>query len=186
MRAEAWRCFVAVPIGNDLRASLRSAVEMWRSRPDLANLRWTDPDAWHLTLAFLGDVDPSRVPHLRAALAHAVMHHEPMHLVTGGLGAFPSPSRARVAWYGVADADHRLARLADSIADAFALDRPDPFRPHITLARARRAPVDLWGWLASASAPGGSIRVDRIELMRSAQSRYESLGDVALGAGVRA
>lgn len=190
MSAERWRCFIAVPIGEALRASLHSSVESWRERSDLANLRWTDPDAWHLTLAFLGDVDPSTGEHLRAALAQAAVQHEPMRLTTGGLGAVPSPARARVCWYVVADADHRLARLADSVADVLELDRHDPYRPHITLARARHAPVDLREWLASALAPNGSISIDRVDLMRSHQgngsARYESLYQVALGARVHA
>lgn len=190
MHAERWRCFVAVPIGGVLRASLSAAVESWRERLDLANLRWTDPDAWHVTLAFIGDIDPSTVAHLRAALAQAVLPHGPMRPATGGVGAFPSPVRARVAWYGVVDADQRLARLADSVADALGLARADPYRPHITLARARRAPVDLREWLASASAPGGVVSVDRVELMRSHRgtgpARYETLATVRMGAPVHA
>lgn len=97
MSTERWRCFVAVPINDVLRASLRASVAVWRERPDLTNLRWTDPDAWHLTLAFIGDVDASRIPHLRAALAQATLPHGPIRRATGGVGAFPSFAHARVA-----------------------------------------------------------------------------------------
>ena len=77
---------------------------------------------------------------------------------TGGLGAFPSPGSARVLWYGVADPDGRLAALAGDLTGALGLDGRGPFRPHVTLARARREPVDLRRWLgAAASAPEGVL-----------------------------
>ena len=49
-----------------------------------------------------------------------------------------APARARVAWYGIEDADGRLARLAADVAVALGLDASRPLRPHLTLARARR------------------------------------------------
>ncbi len=53
MTGSRWRCFVAVPIGEDLRADLLATAEAWRGSEDL---RWTDPDTWHVTLAFLGGI----------------------------------------------------------------------------------------------------------------------------------
>ena len=182
MSAERWRCFVAVPIGGGLRADLARAVHGWG---DLEGLRWTDPEAWHVTLAFLGSVEAGRVPEVAGRLRVVAEQHAPMSLATGGLGAFPSPARARVAWYGVDDADGRMARLAADVVQALGLEAAQPYRPHLTLARARRQPVDLRSWLASASAPGGRLFVDRVELMRSHTgknaARYETLETIALG-----
>ena len=45
MSVERWRCFVAIPIGEALRADLRAAVEGWRRREDLAGMRWADAEA---------------------------------------------------------------------------------------------------------------------------------------------
>ncbi len=182
MNVERWRCFVAVPIGEDLRADLSRAVSGWEK---LDALRWTEPAAWHVTLAFLGSVRAGRVPELVDRLNLVAAQHSPMSLVTGDLGAFPSPARARVAWYGVDDADGRMARLAADVSLALAPDDAKPYRPHLTLARARRRPVDLRSWLASASAPGGLLVVDRVELMRSHTGRdaawYETLATIVLG-----
>lgn len=109
---ERWRCFVAVPIGETLRSSLEDARAPWLERPDLQELRWTDPARWHLTLAFLGDVEPERVPRVIERAADVARRHAPLRLPTGGLGAFRSPSEGRVAWYGIGDPDGRLADLA--------------------------------------------------------------------------
>jgi 2'-5' RNA ligase len=184
MNAERWRCFVAVPIGEGLRGELAAAVDGWRVRPGLAGLRWTDPAGWHVTLAFLGSIDASSVPELAARL-EPIRDRAPMRLAAGGLGAFPSRARARVAWYGIADPDRRLAQLAADVARALDLDLGAPFRGHVTLARARKEPIDLRPWLAWASAPVGELVVERVELMRShtgrGPARYETLATMRLG-----
>jgi RNA 2',3'-cyclic 3'-phosphodiesterase len=186
--SDRWRCFVAVAIDEELRDDLKRAVDAWRALPELSGLRWADPAAWHLTLAFLGWTDPAQVRSLSTTLLMVTARHEPMHLVTGGLGAFPSRARARVAWYGVADPERRLAALAAELGPALGLDVV-PFRPHVTLARARHAPIDLTRWLARAEAPSGALDVSRLELMRShlgrGPARYETLDTVSLGGTIR-
>lgn len=179
-----WRCFVAVPISERLRAELKEAVDAWRERPEADDLRWTDPAGWHLTLAFLGSTDPEGVPEIRDALARAVDEQPAFELTAGGLGAFPSARRARVAWYGIADAERRLAGLAARVRRELDIEA-GPFRPHVTLGRARdERGVDLRGWLLGTEAPIGRVVVDRVELMRShigrGPARYETLAAVPL------
>ena len=185
MSAERWRCFVAIPIGDALRQDLRTAVDGWRGRDDLAGLRWADAGAWHVTLAFLGAIDAASVPGVIERLSTVAEAHPATRSTTGGLGGFPAPARARVAWYGIEDAHGRLARLATDVVVALELDASRPFRPHLTLARARRESVDLRAWLASASAPTGVLSADRIELVRShlggGPARYETLAAITLG-----
>jgi 2'-5' RNA ligase len=185
-----WRLFVAVPIEERLRAGLADAIAGWRDRPDCADLRWTDADAWHLTTAFLGATDPARLEEIRAAVARAAGTTQPFTLGTGGVGAFPSRGRANVAWYGIDDAEGRLAGLAAAVRRELGLDpETRPFRPHLTLARARGAgSVDLRRWVAdaAATAPSGTLRIDELHLMRShlggGPARYETVGRAPLGA----
>jgi RNA 2',3'-cyclic 3'-phosphodiesterase len=182
-----WRCFVAVPLGDSLRSELATAAAAWRAQPPADALRWAEPDAWHLTLAFLGSVDPDDVPRITATVSRVAAAHKPTEVATGRLGAFHRAGSVRVLWYGVADADGRMAALAGDLADALASSDDEPFRAHITLARARRRPVDLRGWIesASASAPEGRLTIDRIALMRShlgaGPARYETLATFSLG-----
>jgi 2'-5' RNA ligase len=185
-----WRLFVAVPLGEELRAALAASLEAWSARPDLDGLRWTDPSAWHVTLHFLGATDPSEAERIGADLARVAAAHEPMRLATGGLGGFPSAGRARVAWYGVADAERRLRRLMADVRLALAPDEAGRFRAHVTLARARSEPVDLRGWIASADPPEGRLEVGEMLLVRShvgrRPARYETLASLPLGARVHA
>ena len=186
---ESWRCFVAVPIGEELRATLGQAVDAWRERPDLAGLRWSQPESWHLTLAFLGAVAAEDVARSAEAIESAGREYDAFELRTGGVGGFPSASRARVAWYGVSDPAGGLRSLAAAVRLSLALPVTTPFRGHITLARARSAPVDLRSWLKSARPPEGRLLVDRIELMRShlgsGPARYEVLATIPLVVAAR-
>jgi 2'-5' RNA ligase len=178
-----WRCFVAVPIGDQLRADLAAAVGAWRGAPGTEELRWTDAAGWHATLAFLGRTDPDRVPLLAAALYDVAGRFAPFTLRTGRVGGFPSSRAARVVWYGIEDPESRLADLASAVREAVGLDDEQPYRPHLTLARTRghgHARID-----PAMSAPAGTLRVDELVLYRSllggGPARYEPLAVARMG-----
>lgn len=185
-----WRCFVAVPIGEQLRAELAGAVTAIRSaEPAIdATFRWTEPEGWHLTLAFLGATDADRVPSIVETLRAETADVGSFEVSTGGMGAFPSSRRARVLWYHVLDEQRRLKLLAMGVRDALGLDASSPFRAHVTLARARaREGVRLAEELMAAHMPAGRIVVNRVVLYRShlgrGPARYQTLADLPLLAG---
>ena len=183
---DRWRCFVAVPIADALRADLATAVDGWRTEAAAGGLRWSDPSGWHLTLAFLGATSPGAVADVSTAVAGIAATHRPIRLRTGGVGAFPSADRAWVLWYGVDDAKGRLAALARDLRDALGLDPVERFHPHLTLARAPGRPLDLRAWAQRAAAPTGEFRVDEVQVMRShlggGPARYEILASAPMGA----
>ena len=187
---ERWRLFVAVPLPDDLRRDLAATVEDWRnelagdsSTPDL---RWTDPDGWHVTLAFLGMTSPDAVRRITDSLRVALADHNAFELPSGELGAFPRPAYARVIWYGVHD-DGKLASLARSVRDALGVDDAAMFRAHVTLARLRAATA-VAQWLATHRAPPGVLPVEHVLLMRShlgpGPARYAELAAVPLAGAV--
>jgi 2'-5' RNA ligase len=184
---ETWRCFIAIPLVDDIRAGLSQSVARWRSEAPADALRWAEPDGWHLTVAFLGGIDPDHVAEVAATVGEIAVAHRPTEVSTARLGAFPRPGSARVLWHGVGDPDGALASLADDLVSVFGLQTDEPFRAHITLARARRGHVDLRGWIerASASAPKGRLPVESLHLIRShlgtGPARYETLAALPLG-----
>ncbi len=140
------------------------------SRHDNHSLRWTPPEQWHLTLAFLADVPDSEVPTLSANLACAA------HALTGfpaglaGAGAFPRPARATTLWCGVDSGRPELEAVAAAAATAaratgLPLDHR-PFRPHLTIARC--SPTDLQSIVTRlADYRGPRFPVEEITLVRS-------------------
>ena len=157
------------------------------------DLRWSVRSDWHVTLAFLGEVAAPAADRLAPELAQAARRHPPLSLAFSGAGAFPDPARARVLWGGL-DGDHpALAELAASMATAAkraGAPPPDagrPFRPHLTLARSRRAPADLRDLVATLDGyrarPWRAERVELIESHLGGQPRYTSIGGWPLGPG---
>lgn len=164
------RLFVAVDPPVPAVASLTDACAPLRA--EWPGLRWVEPAQWHLTLAFLGEVEPARVEPLAARLARAAGRYPPLGLRFAGGGTFPRQARrARVVWTGVDGARESLARLAASVAaaarrcDVPVEDRA--YRPHLTLARLRE-PADVRPVVAALSAyVGPDWTAEVLHLVRS-------------------
>ncbi|MGH2483788.1 MAG: RNA 2',3'-cyclic phosphodiesterase [Candidatus Limnocylindria bacterium] len=189
---EVWRCFVGIPVGPRLRTDLQRAVARWRARQNAPDLRWSEPHGWHVTLAFLGNTDPSAVPALVSALRGVADGVAAFRLETGGVGAFPRPGAAQAIWYGVFDSHDQLTELAAVVQSAVLPSSERPrFRPHLTLARSRvRGGEPLGSWLATLDPPPGTLTVSRLTLFRShlgrGPARYAALATQPLdGAGSR-
>ena len=137
------RCFVAVPLPDGVRAAAMRVQDELRRACEGADIRWLRPDAMHLTLKFLGNVDEARLPAVGRALAEEIPRHAIGRLSLGGLGAFPAPQRARVVWLAVRDGAEALAAVAAAVDRTlgglgFDVDAR-PYSPHLTLGRARNA-----------------------------------------------
>ncbi|OAA20513.1 2'-5' RNA ligase [Frankia sp. EI5c] len=110
----------------------------------LPGARWVDPARWHVTLAFLGPVDPATRPALDERLGRVARRHPPARLRVDGAGRFGD----RVLWARVSG---ELGALATGVRRAAvragALHGDDrPLRAHLTLARVPAgAEVDLRG-----------------------------------------
>jgi len=160
------------------------------------DLRWTNREAWHVTLAFLGNVDAAAAARLLPRLERAAQHRRMFGLAFSGAGAFPAPGRANVLWSGLTGDRAALARLAQSVAaGASKAGAPPPdqgrrFQPHLTLARCRM-PADVTELVtALAGHRGQPWTADRIHLIRSRlgateQPRYATLGSWPLRAPER-
>jgi 2'-5' RNA ligase len=135
------RCFVAVDVAPEVGAAIARAQAALRAAAPHADVRWTAPGAFHVTLKFLGAVADERVPAVIAAVGRAIAGAEPLALAAGGLGAFPSRARARVVWAGIAVGGESVAALASAIDAAVAPFgfpvETRPFHAHLTLGRVR-------------------------------------------------
>jgi 2'-5' RNA ligase len=163
------RAFVAVVPPDTACAELAAAVTPLRSpHPDL---RWTPAAQWHLTLAFLGEVDEGVLPELTERLARAAHRHAPMVLTMSGAGRFGD----RVLWTRVraertpGGADlRRLAAAVTAAARRCGIGVDDrAYRPHLTIARSRGG-TDLRPLVAQLSGFAGTPwAADALHLVRS-------------------
>jgi len=185
-KGAAERLFVAILLPDDLRSAIRRVAERVRSPED--GFRWGSADAYHLTVRFIGAVEPGRVSRVGAALCAGVREVPRFDLVLRDAGAFPSPARPRVIWVGV-ERSSGLSALREAVESALArsgFERESrPFSPHVTIARARdarRAP-DLRDALREARL-AATTPVRSIALVRSHLSprgaRHETLATCSL------
>ena len=62
----------------------------WDRPREALDLRWTNREAWHVTLAFLGQVDESAAARLLPRLERAARrHHQAVRLTFAACGRLP-------------------------------------------------------------------------------------------------
>lgn len=136
------RVFCAVELPASVRERAAAHIADLRSRvPDVRG-GWERPEKLHVTLKFLGEIEPARSAELLSAAERAARSVQPFELCLEGAGVFPPRGLPRVLWLGIADTSGALARLQqrlESECAAAGFQREDrPFHPHVTIARLRR------------------------------------------------
>jgi 2'-5' RNA ligase len=133
------RTFIAIPLPAEARALLGELQS--KLRPFGAEVKWTSTSAIHLTLKFLGEIDPAVLPRLAKLLREATVSELPFQLRLHGVGGFPSLRNPRVIWCGLEGDLQELASLQKKVEaaclDAGCAPEERPFQPHLTLGRVR-------------------------------------------------
>lgn len=148
------RAFIAIEISDEVRAALKGVQdELARSR---AKVKWTEPENIHVTMKFLGEIDPTQIDAIRTAMAEAATGG-PFDFEVAGVGSFPPHGRPSIIWAGVMDGT-RLSEIAARLEDALAVlgfeKEHRKFAPHLTIGRVK--------------APQGAERlVEAIEKVRN-------------------
>lgn len=185
------RLFIALNLPKRERTRIHRVSGVLRDA-DLP-VRWIDPDSYHVTLKFLGEVRQERVAAVEGALRRVADTTVPFEVTLGGFGAFPTIRKPRVVWLGVtASAELRCLKqdLEWGLADAGFEAETRAFHPHLTLGRAdpKGGAGQFRGFddiLAQLAYEGGAT-VRTLDLMQSHLSRtgarYSVLASVRLTA----
>jgi 2'-5' RNA ligase len=184
------RLFLAIDPGEECRHHIAGIVDAIRA--STSGIRWVRESNFHLTLAFLGDVDETRLPEISAAAANVTAHVAPFSASIGDAGVFPDWRRIRIVWLGLRDSGP-LMQLGSEMGDACgALGFPQrPFRAHLTIGRttgplSAEQKTRLSQALAPRRGTSYPFHVSRVLLMHStlssAGSQYTELATFPLGA----
>jgi 2'-5' RNA ligase len=152
------RVFIAVhvPPNDALRRVLRD-LEAWGTA-----LRPVRPDQLHLTLRFLGQIEESALAVLPEKVAEAAQDIGAFAFGLRGLRVLPHERRPRVI-YAAVEHEQPLVQLAARLGE------PQPFTPHLTLARVKaRLPHD-WRNLSDRhrDQAWGTVQVTTLDVMAS-------------------
>jgi len=165
------RVFLCLPVDPNLRESLEQ-LSYRLKRSLTVRATWVKPVNFHVTVRFLGEIDPMLTVDLERRCRAITDKIAPFDLLLDRLGAFPTMSRARVLWAG-GEAAPEFKELIASVNVAlqemgFKKDRK-PSGSHITLARIKgRVDPSVEATIhAQEGWPGHTLRVDRLILMES-------------------
>ena len=179
------RAFFAVDLDTSARAAAAEVANELRLAPRGEGVRWVRPEALHVTLCFLGQIDPARVGPLTTNVAKQVAPLAPFRMQLGAARLFPQARRPRVVILD-ASPEEPLAALAaavdrGAVASGFETEER-PFRAHLTLGRVRGRDFPA---VASSGVPEGTAcDVAEVVLfqseLRNEGSRYTVLERISL------
>lgn len=139
------RLFIAVWLSEAARSEVAKYINDLKRQ--IPGFKWSAPEQLHFTLRFLGETPENQIDSLNEALQSSAVGLSPFVLRLGKPGHFPERGNPRVLWIGLSQGDKELENLAGLVETACvrtgfpAADRP--FKPHLTLARAKEGQKGL-------------------------------------------
>lgn len=130
------RLFVGINITKKQRTRIHRVARVLREQG--LPIRWIDPDKFHITLKFLGEVRRGQVELIEEALTRVAAATKVFSTQLSGFGAFPTIRRPDVIWLGVgATAELRCLKqdIEWALGDAGFEPETRAFHPHVNLGR---------------------------------------------------
>src|SRR3989338_9954601 len=128
------RLFVAIEIPeeiNDYLCGLQQEIADSRNK-----IRLVNKDNMHLTLKFLGEVQPNKVESLNKNLKEIAF--KPFSVVLDDIRVFPNEDCIRVVWVGLKPEEFVLElqkNIDENLKKLFKKEKG--FKPHLTIARVK-------------------------------------------------
>jgi RNA 2',3'-cyclic 3'-phosphodiesterase len=141
-------------------------------------VRWIEPESFHLTLKFLGEVRADLLPVVERVVTKVASETPAFPLAISGFGAFPTIRRPRLLWAGAMPTPALRCLKQDiewGLANHGFERETRAFHPHITLGRAD--PKEGAGafrgldGLAAGLEYSSEVSLETVDLMRSQLSR---------------
>ena len=165
------RAFVALDLDPmSLRRVVRVADRL-RMSSGAPSATWVPGPKMHVTLRFMGALPEAAVAALSKSLGTLTEGKAAPKPCALRLAAFPSIEDAEIVVVELDDTSHSVAKLAekvDKLATKLGIAGDTrPFRPHVTLARLKRA-YDSRRWLRQELVEGAGVcRAHSVTLYRS-------------------
>ena len=134
------RSFIAVPLSRALQQIVvKAQAELKKLDMDV---KWVEPENIHLTLKFIGNVNPEKITQLKTVMCALYKDVKAIKTrVHHSLGAFPDSRCPRIIWISLEDKQSQIKGLATSLNNGLGKigyqKDPKAFKSHITLGRVR-------------------------------------------------
>lgn len=169
------RLFTAIELPDELRGAIAEVLE------DLARsvngVKWVEPWNLHITLKFLGEVEPDNVPGIIDSLQKVSHQCRRFVLYPDKTGFFPERGAPRVIWLGLKgdlEGYYQLGQMIDEVLAPTGWEPEQRRKAHITLGRIKRTDRNNQMLINLSKIPDYSrmaIKVDHFTLFESILTR---------------
>ena len=163
------RLFVGSSFEPGFVENLKAIADYARANAERGAVKWVEPENFHITYAFLGDLPQSGAAAAVKGIEAGLDGLKAFRISSGGFGVFPSARHPSVLWVGIAEGAAELRGVAGKLAEGLAaagLIYENRFEPHLTIGRVK------------GSLPENFIR--RTSDFTSAKKAVSSLASVEL------
>lgn len=137
--SELIRCFVAASLDSAVARRLEREIGYFQLAG--ADVKWVHRDNFHLTLNFLGSVDPEVLMEAEAQLEEAAEGIRRFRTMVRGIIGFPDPEKPRIIAASLEGDIEPLEQLHRDLRGRFrkigVRGEKKTFNPHITMGRVR-------------------------------------------------
>jgi len=131
------RTFIACPIPMAISQKISLVQDQLKAYH--WNVKWVPVSNMHLTLSFLGNIQPSMKQKIIYAIDPLISEQKPVRLFLGNMGVFPNTRRPNVLWIGLnGDIGPLMTfqkRLQDALKHLGISENKRHFKAHLTLGR---------------------------------------------------
>ncbi|HVQ12422.1 MAG TPA: RNA 2',3'-cyclic phosphodiesterase [Vicinamibacterales bacterium] len=183
------RLFVAVDVGADVQRTASKVIDDLKRRTGQvaphARITWVKAEQLHLTVRFIGEVEPTLGEQIRTTLTPS-LQTPAFDLTIERTGTFPPKRPPRVIWAGITEGLDNLRSVEQEVRarlDRLVRSAEDrDYHPHLTLGRVKNPaglrPAVLLDGLESTVF--GVVRVAAVTLV---ESRLSSSGPTYIPLG---
>lgn len=183
------RTFVAIPVSHEVRERVEG-IRSQLLQVD-ADVKWVEPENYHLTVKFIGEVNEEELDEIVKLLQRVGRESPPFVLELQGAGFFPNRRRPRVVWIGLKgelDKAFWLGERVDAYLAELGYEMEKNRKYHLTLGRVRseKNVQGLVGMMARIARETDFpfLEVNEIQLMQSRLSpqgpRYSVIETIRL------
>lgn len=165
------RLFLAIELEPALTDSLSALQRRLQEHAPDAKVRWVEPENFHLTVQFLGEIAESSLPGVIEACEFLVPPRADFRIGLAGASYFPKKGPLKTLWVGVNEGAEEWKLLVEAVEPwmtPLGAPKHGGLVPHITLGRVKTESEALRSALAAeAFGEFGGQWAGRLTLIES-------------------
>lgn len=134
------RTFFCIELSDEVTSKLSQIIDSFAHYTE-ARVNWVNARNLHITMKFLGDIDPEKVEKIKEKSKKVVGSLSPFKMTLDKVGVFPNLRNLRVIWVGASQEPEEIHKLNGNLEEELEKIGFEPetrkYIPHITLGRVK-------------------------------------------------